>query len=167
MNEYGKSDKPIVPVKPPNKTTVAEVVEERGLAKGNAAGKTRPGPRAGQDATSALDRVRRMATKDKEARFTALLHHVSAGRLRKAYWALNPRAATGGAGGGARRRDMGRLRAEPGGEPEGSARSGSPRGLSAETVTAGVHSEGGRAAKAAGHCRVGGQDSPTCRRRGA
>jgi group II intron reverse transcriptase/maturase len=82
-------------VKPPNKTTVAEVVEERGLAKGNAAGKTRPGPRAGQDATSALDRVRRMATKDKEARFTALLHHVSAGRLRKAYWALNPRAATG------------------------------------------------------------------------
>jgi hypothetical protein len=95
MDEYGKSDRPIVPVKPPNKTTVAEVVEERGLAKGNAAGKTRPGPRAGQDATSALDRVRRMATKDKEARFTALLHHVSGGRLRKAYWALNPRAATG------------------------------------------------------------------------
>jgi group II intron reverse transcriptase/maturase len=82
-------------VKPPNKTVVAEVVEERGLAKGNAAGTTRPGLRAGQDATSALDRVRRRAATDKEARFTALLHHVSVGRLRVAYWALNPRAATG------------------------------------------------------------------------
>jgi len=29
MNEYGKSDRPVVPVKPPNKTAVAEVVEER------------------------------------------------------------------------------------------------------------------------------------------
>jgi RNA-directed DNA polymerase len=95
MDEYGKSDRSVVPVKPPNKTVVAEVVEERGLAKGNAAGTTRPGLRAGQDATSALDRVRRRAATDKEARFTALLHHVSVGRLRVAYWALNPRAATG------------------------------------------------------------------------
>jgi hypothetical protein len=95
MHEYGKSDRPVVPVKPPNKTAVAEVVEERGLAKGNAAGTARPGLRAGQDAISALGRVRRIAAKDKEARFTALLHHVSVGRLRKAYWALNPRAATG------------------------------------------------------------------------
>jgi group II intron reverse transcriptase/maturase len=39
--------------------------------------------------------VRRRAATDKEARFTALLHHVSVGRLRVAYWALNPRAATG------------------------------------------------------------------------
>jgi RNA-directed DNA polymerase len=95
MDEYGKSDRSVVPVKPPNKTVVAEVVEERGLAKGNAAGTTRPGLRAGQDATSALDRVRRRAATDKEARFTALLHHVSVGRLRVAYWALNPQAATG------------------------------------------------------------------------
>ncbi|HZD14762.1 MAG TPA: reverse transcriptase domain-containing protein [Pseudonocardiaceae bacterium] len=95
MDEYGKSDRSVVPVKPPNKTVVAEVVEERGLAKGNAAGATRPGLRAGHDATSALDRVRWRAATDKEARFTALLHHVSVGRLRVAYWALNPRAATG------------------------------------------------------------------------
>jgi len=41
MNECGKSDSPVVPAKPPNKTVraVAEVVEERGLAKGNT---TRP-----------------------------------------------------------------------------------------------------------------------------
>jgi retron-type reverse transcriptase len=33
--------------------------------------------------------------KDKEARFTALLHHVSVDRLRVAYRALSPRAAAG------------------------------------------------------------------------
>jgi RNA-directed DNA polymerase len=59
MDEYGKSDRSVVPVKPPNKTAVAEVVEERGLVKGNAASATRPGLRAGHDATSALERVRR------------------------------------------------------------------------------------------------------------
>jgi RNA-directed DNA polymerase len=31
MNERGKSDSPVVPAKPPNKTSVAEVVEERGV----------------------------------------------------------------------------------------------------------------------------------------
>jgi group II intron reverse transcriptase/maturase len=39
--------------------------------------------------------VREVARKDKDARFTALLHHVDAGRLYKAYWAINPRAAVG------------------------------------------------------------------------
>jgi RNA-directed DNA polymerase len=71
------------------------VVEERGPAKGNTAGKTRPGPRAGQDAKSALDRVRRAAQKDRDAQFTALLHHVTVERLRAAYAALEPRAAAG------------------------------------------------------------------------
>jgi hypothetical protein len=60
MNEGGKSDSPVVPVKTPNKAApaVAEVVEERGLAKGNTTSKTRPGHGAGRDAPSALDRVR-------------------------------------------------------------------------------------------------------------
>jgi RNA-directed DNA polymerase len=83
------------PAKPPNKAAAAEVVEGRGLRVGNAASKTRPGHRAGQGAPSALGRVRRIAVQDKEARFTALLHHVDVDRLRAAYWALNPRAATG------------------------------------------------------------------------
>jgi RNA-directed DNA polymerase len=97
MDERQKSDRPVLPVKPPNKAAraAAEVVEGRGLREGNAAGKTRPGPRAGQDAPSALGRVRRIAQQDKKARFTALLHHVDVDRLRAAFWALNPMAATG------------------------------------------------------------------------
>jgi group II intron reverse transcriptase/maturase len=42
-----------------------------------------------------LDRVREVARRDKEAKFTALLHHVDLNRLRAAYWAINPKAATG------------------------------------------------------------------------
>ncbi len=97
MHERGKSDSPVVPAKPPNNAGLpaAEAVEGRGLAKGNAASETRPGRRAGQGAPSALDRVREVAQKDREARFTALLHHVDLDRLRAAYWALNPRAAAG------------------------------------------------------------------------
>ena len=97
MNDRGRSDSPVVPVKPPNKPDVtgAEVVEERGLPEGNAASKTRPGRRAGHGAPSALDRVRQVAQKDKDARFTALLHHVDVDRLRLAYFALRPKAAPG------------------------------------------------------------------------
>lgn len=95
MHERGKSDNPVVPANPPNKALAAEVGEERGWAKGNTASKTRPGPRAGQGAPSARDRVRRVAREDKEARFTALLHHVDLARLRAAYWAIRPTAAPG------------------------------------------------------------------------
>ena len=45
--------------------------------------------------SSALDRVRQVAVRDKEARFTALLHHVTLERLVMAYWALSPKAAPG------------------------------------------------------------------------
>ena len=97
MNDHEKSDSPVVPAKPPNNTglPVTEVVEERGLPEGNAASKTRSGLRAGQGAPSALDRVRRIAAKHKDAQFTALLHHVSVDRLRAAYRALRPKAAAG------------------------------------------------------------------------
>lgn len=97
MHGYGKSDGPVVPAKLPNKAAlvVVEVVEERGLAKGNADGETRAGLSAGQDVPNGLDRVRRIAATDKEARFTALMHHVTVGCLREAYWAINPGAATG------------------------------------------------------------------------
>jgi hypothetical protein len=61
MNEREKSDRLVLPVKLPNNAAraAAEVVEGRGLREGNAASKTRPGLRAGQGASSALDRVRR------------------------------------------------------------------------------------------------------------
>jgi RNA-directed DNA polymerase len=48
--------------------------------------------------SSELGRVREVAQRDKEARFTALLHHVSLSRLRWAYWAINPKAAPGADG---------------------------------------------------------------------
>jgi group II intron reverse transcriptase/maturase len=97
MYEGGKSDGPVVPAKPPNNTAgaVAEVVEERGSAKGNTASSTHPGRSAGQDAPSGLERVREVARRDKEARFTALLHHVTVDRLRAAYRAIRPQAAPG------------------------------------------------------------------------
>jgi RNA-directed DNA polymerase len=97
MHEHGKSDSPVVPAKLPNKAAQAatEVVEGRGLAEGNATSKTRPGRRAGQGARSELDCVRRVAQRDRKARFTALLHHVDVDRLRAAYWALRPQAAAG------------------------------------------------------------------------
>ena len=44
---------------------------------------------------SGLDRVREVARRDKDARFTALLHHVSLERLVMAYWDLSPKAAPG------------------------------------------------------------------------
>ena len=45
--------------------------------------------------SSDLDRVRQVAVKDNNARFTALLHHVSVPRLMMAFEDLNPRAAPG------------------------------------------------------------------------
>jgi group II intron reverse transcriptase/maturase len=97
MHDRGKSDDPVVPAKLPNNVQggAAEVVEGSGSAEGNAASKTRSGHRAGTSAPSELDRVRRAAATDKDARFTALLHHVDVDCLRAAYWALKPRAAAG------------------------------------------------------------------------
>src|SRR6266498_919884 len=97
MNEGGRSDGRVVPAKPANKAAgaAAESVEGRRSAEGNTASKTRPGRRAGHGAPSALDRVREVARRDKEARFTALLHYVDLDRLRMAYWAISPKAAAG------------------------------------------------------------------------
>src|SRR6266487_4993141 len=98
MNGHGQSDGSVVPAIPPNKAAAAEAGEERGLAKGNTAGETRPGRSAGSGVSSELGRVREVAQRDKDARFTALLHHVSLSRLRWAYWAVNPKAAPGADG---------------------------------------------------------------------
>ena len=97
MYERGKSDNSVVPAKPPNKAggPAAEVVEGRGLAEGNTDSSTRPGRSAGPGVSSGLDRVREVARRDKEARFTALLHHVDLARLWAAYRAINPKAAPG------------------------------------------------------------------------
>src|SRR6266436_1174738 len=99
MNERGKSDGLVVPANLLNKAAVkaaaAEAGEGRRPAKGNTDGETRPGRSAGPGVSSGLDRVREVARRDKDARFTALLHHVSLDRLRAAYWAIRPKAAPG------------------------------------------------------------------------
>src|ERR1039458_7237920 len=65
MHEYESSDMPVVPAKPPNNaaSAVAEAVEERGMAKGNTDGPTRPGLSAGHGVTNGLDRVREVDRK--------------------------------------------------------------------------------------------------------
>src|ERR1700737_1074588 len=102
MNGHGQSDGPVVPANLLNKAvaavTGAEAGEERGPAKGNTAGETRPGRSAGSGVSSELGRVREVAVRDKEARFTALLHHVTVFRLWRASEAISPKAAAGGDG---------------------------------------------------------------------
>jgi len=97
MDDRGKSDDPVVPASPANNAQggAAESVERRGSAEGNVASETRSGLSAGPSAPSDLARVRRAARTDKDARFTALLHHVDVDRLTAAYWAIRPKAAPG------------------------------------------------------------------------
>ncbi len=71
------------------------MVEERGLAEGNTESAARSGHRAGTRVPRALDRVRQVAERDKEVRFTALLHHVDVKSLRTAYLALRRQAVPG------------------------------------------------------------------------
>jgi group II intron reverse transcriptase/maturase len=104
MNDGGQSDSPVVPAKLANNPARgetahtragAESVEERGLTKGNTDSAARSGRRAGTRAPRALDRVRQVARRDKEVRFTALLHHVDVESLRAAYLAIRRQAAPG------------------------------------------------------------------------
>ena len=95
MNGHGQPDGPVVPANLLNKAAAAEAGEERGPAVGSTAGETRPGRSAGPGVSSDLGRVRQVAVRDKDARFTALLHHVSLPRLMLAFEDLNPRAAPG------------------------------------------------------------------------
>jgi RNA-directed DNA polymerase len=96
----GKSDRPIVPAKPPNDAdadaAAEEMVEGRGLAKGNLRQQNASRTPRRSDAQSALERVREAARADKTMRFTALLHHVyNLDRLRSAYLALKRDASAG------------------------------------------------------------------------
>ena len=62
---------------------------------GNTGGETRPGRSAGPGVSNGLGRVREVARRDKDARFTALLHHVDLACLWAAYTAINPKAVPG------------------------------------------------------------------------
>jgi group II intron reverse transcriptase/maturase len=98
MNERGKSDSLVVPEKSSNKAgrPVAEGVEGRGLAKGNSLEGSACRTQGRESASSALERVRQAAGRDRRQRFTALFHHVcEVERLREAYRALNRGASAG------------------------------------------------------------------------
>lgn len=100
MKDHGKSDKPIVPEKGANKgrgrPRSAERLEGRGLAKGNSGEQTRFWTQGQVDLRHALDRIRKVARRDTDERFTALWHHVyNVNRLRQAYFALKRSAAPG------------------------------------------------------------------------
>lgn len=73
----------------------AEFVEKRPPAKGNLVQTTVTGTQRPEAASSGLDRVREAAKRDKELRFTNLLHHISVEQLHVAYRSLNRTAATG------------------------------------------------------------------------
>ena len=98
MNDRGKSDRSVVPKKPPNKAEepVAEVVEGRDLAEGKTLGRNTPRTQSRTSVPSALGRIREVARKDRRQKFTALLHHVAnVACLRDAYLATRRDAAAG------------------------------------------------------------------------
>ena len=75
---------------------MVESAEGRGPAKGNANGQNASRTQSrNHGALSALDRVRGKARQDRKAKFTALLHHVSVERLRRAYFQLRKNASPG------------------------------------------------------------------------
>jgi group II intron reverse transcriptase/maturase len=97
MHVLGESDSSIVPAKRANNAgpPAAESVEGRGLTKGNAS-RTEPAPDAepGKHGIGVAG-IRQVASRDKDVRFTALLHHVTPQLLAESYYALNPQAAPG------------------------------------------------------------------------
>jgi len=97
MHGPGRSDRPIVPANAPNKAgrPVAEGREGRGLAKGNTDEQNAPRTQCRTGAHSALERVREAARRDKNERFSALLHHVDIDRLRGAFLSIKRNAAPG------------------------------------------------------------------------
>jgi group II intron reverse transcriptase/maturase len=100
MNGSGKSDRPIVPGKQPNKVggapPTAEAVEGRGLAKGNTEQQTRNRTQDRERLQQALNRVRQVAEGERRVRFTTLWHHVyDIDRLRESYYAVKRDSAAG------------------------------------------------------------------------
>ena len=100
MYDCGKSDSAILSKKSANKgvdaSASAEWMEERALAKGNSREQTRLRTQSRESLQNELARVRQMAAKDKEVKFTALWHHVyNVDRLREAFFGLKRKSAKG------------------------------------------------------------------------
>ena len=87
----------VVPAKQPNKSeeSRAEAVEGRPLTKENT---QEPNPcrtPSRESGPTGLARVREAAKKDRQQKFTALLHHASIDLLRDSYYSLKKQAAPG------------------------------------------------------------------------
>jgi RNA-directed DNA polymerase len=98
MHEHGKSDRRVVPTKPPNNghERPAEAVEGRRLAKGNSHQQTMFRTQRRVRMPHELERVRQVASRDRKRRFTTLLHHVyHLDTLRRAYFGLKRAAVPG------------------------------------------------------------------------
>jgi RNA-directed DNA polymerase len=97
MHDREKSDAAIVATKPTNKAgrPVAEPVEQRAVAEGNADQQSTRRAQNRESVSQALDRIRKAARRGKKERFTALFHHISPDLLRMAFFTLKRDAAPG------------------------------------------------------------------------
>src|SRR5712692_10506665 len=105
MKGRRKSDRPVVATKPANKVgsetnvvavPMAERVERRGLAKGKPPRQNTNRALDREAVQSALGRIRQAAVKDKQVKFTSLMHHIyNLSTLREAYYELKRDAAPG------------------------------------------------------------------------
>ncbi len=100
MHGHEKSDPFVVVMKPANEGGVPpeQLVERREGTEGNSVGHDTRRTPGRVSVSHGLDRVRRTAEEWKEERFTALLHHVDAERLRSAYGWLRREASPGADG---------------------------------------------------------------------
>ena len=97
MHAAGKSDRPIVPAKAPNKEDrhSAEGLEGSGPIEENDAELHTGRTQRRKAVSQGLDGVRQAAKKDQRLRFTALLHHITEALLRASFYSLKRGAAAG------------------------------------------------------------------------
>jgi group II intron reverse transcriptase/maturase len=98
MYSVGESDDPVVPAKRTNKVgqpAAAESVEGRGSTKGNVFAVGRAPDTAPDLRVDRLEGVRQVAHRDKQVRFTALLHHVTPQLLFASFYQLKHEAKPG------------------------------------------------------------------------
>ena len=86
---------PTVPRARHGEKTGAELAEERSPAKGNMGQQNAHRTQGRARALSALDRVRKVAKEDKNAKFTALFHHITIDALDEAFFSMKKKAAAG------------------------------------------------------------------------
>ena len=97
MHGAGESDSAIVAGKSTNKAeqSVAEPMEPRAEAKGNASRHSTVRAQDREAVSQGLERIRQAARERKKERFTALLHHISMDLLAEAFGELKTNAAAG------------------------------------------------------------------------